>query len=140
MRVTSGKNPTRVAAGLKATLNNPHVSTEARERAAHRLEDLLSSESVQRAPSTTAPDHETNRVLGGYKATLNNDRTSFDAKHHAREILEAAGYTIERDPNVPESEHETRVIAGYKAALHNPRVSEAAKQHAKEFLNEHGAY
>ncbi|KZT04632.1 uncharacterized protein LAESUDRAFT_657427 [Laetiporus sulphureus 93-53] len=79
-----------------------------------------------------------NRVLGGYKATLRSDRTSTEAKKHAKEVLEAAGYSVE-NPGVPEDEHQRRVIAGYKAALHNPRVSEAAKKHAEEYLKEHGA-
>ena len=85
-----------------------------------------------------------------------DENTSEQAKAHAREVLEAAGYTVERDPDVSEDEHEKRVLAGYKAALHSeciacvyriffgsnfepdPRVSAEAKQHAKQYLEQYG--
>ncbi|KAH9929316.1 Conidiation protein 6-domain-containing protein [Amylocystis lapponica] len=137
------KNPERVAAGLKAAINNPNVSEEAREHAADRLDSMGASEEVNTSTrstgTTNASGQETNRVLGGYKATLRNDHTSEEAKQHAREVLDASGYSVERGEDVSEDEHETRVLAGYKAALHNPRVSEEAKQHAKEYLGERGA-
>ena len=50
---------------------------------------------------------------------LLDQNTSEEAKAHAREVLEAAGYTVERTADIPEDEHEKRVIAGYKAALHS---------------------
>ncbi|CCM04377.1 uncharacterized protein FIBRA_06551 [Fibroporia radiculosa] len=139
------KDPGRVAAGLKAAIHNPNVSEEAKERATDRLHHMGGTEEVNTSPSTathsttTGSGQETSRVLGGYKATLNNEHASAKAKEHAREVLEAAGYTVERDPNVSEDEHHTHVLAGYKAALHNPRVSNEAKQHAREYLKEQGA-
>ncbi|KAI0082028.1 hypothetical protein K474DRAFT_1694711 [Panus rudis PR-1116 ss-1] len=134
------KDPNRVAAGLKATIHNPNVSEEAKERAAERLEHIGASEDVgSRNHGSSYSDHDTNRQLGGYKATLSNPNTSEQAKAHAREILEAAGYTVERSSDVTQDEHEKRVLAGYKAALHNPRVSEEAKQHAREYLQQHGS-
>lgn len=59
-------------------MHNPNVSEEAKERAAHRLEEMGAS--VDRAdPSGTSAQesgsggpHESNRVLGGYKATLSS--------------------------------------------------------------------
>ncbi|EED83058.1 predicted protein, partial [Postia placenta Mad-698-R] len=80
------KNPGRVAAGLKAAINNPIVSEEAKERASDRLENL--GDEVERVPDYSASDQDTNRVLGGYKATLHNPRVSEGAKRHAREFLE----------------------------------------------------
>ncbi|KAH9830723.1 uncharacterized protein C8Q71DRAFT_319797 [Rhodofomes roseus] len=141
MTSTEGKNPTRVAAGLKAAIHNPNVSEEARDRAADRLEDISGNGGGHGNGTTTTSfeDQHSNRELGGYKATLHNDRSSDEAKEHAREVLEAAGYTVEPGPGVSPDEHQTRVLAGYKAALHNPRVSDAAKQHAKIYLREHGA-
>ncbi|KAH9924467.1 Conidiation protein 6-domain-containing protein [Fomitopsis serialis] len=138
---THGKDPTRVAAGLKAAINNPNVSEEGRERAADRLDGIDGgAHGTNGSTATTSvEDQHRNRELGGYKATLHNDRTSAQAKEHAREVLEAAGYTVEPGPGVTEDEHQTRVLAGYKAALNNPRVSEEAKQHAREYLNEYGA-
>lgn len=71
----------RVAAGLKASIHNPNVSEEAKERAQERLETMGTSvETTSRAPGTSYPvgstdeaGHETNRVLGGYKATLHSE-------------------------------------------------------------------
>ncbi|KAI1784261.1 Conidiation protein 6-domain-containing protein [Ganoderma leucocontextum] len=132
----------RVAAGLKAAINNPNVSEEARKNAQERLDQMGEHDIAGRTHPTGTLDtqgHETNRVLGGYKATLHNPRTSDEAKRHAREILEADGYTVEPAAGVTEDEHQTRVLAGYKAALHNPRVSKEAKEHAKEYLAEYNA-
>ncbi|KAI9059103.1 hypothetical protein FKP32DRAFT_1157184 [Trametes sanguinea] len=142
---TGQANENRVAGGLKATLHNPKVSQEAKDRAAERLEEMggdVPAASSCASSSTSAPkgfDQHKNNVLGGYKATLHNPRTSEDAKRHAREILEADGYHGDSPEGVAADEHHNRIIAGYKAALHNPRVSQEAKQHAKEYLQEHGA-
>jgi hypothetical protein len=56
------KDTTRVAAGLKAAINNPNVSGEAKERAAEQLENMEGHFQTS--------GQESNRVLGGYKATL----------------------------------------------------------------------
>jgi len=48
-----------------------------------------------------------------------DEHTSEEAKAHAREVLEAAGYSIERAQGATDEEHETHVLAGYKAALHS---------------------
>lgn len=175
------KDLTRVAAGLKAAIHNPNVSDEAKDRAADRLEDIdnFVSSTHKRQDKRQGSDeaHETNRSLGGYKATLSSEiivsiawlrcqltvitdpLTSEGAKAHAREVLEAAGYTFERDEGVSEDEHMMRVLAGYKAALHSesdntnfiyasahcvfatldPNVGPEAKEHAREFLKEHDA-
>ncbi|KAG5642099.1 hypothetical protein DXG03_003623, partial [Asterophora parasitica] len=131
------KKPERVAAGLKATINNPHVSDEAKVHATERLHEL-SGETESKHHASAKPhasDAEMNRKLGGYKATLHNEKSSDDAKKHAREILSAHGY---HEDEKDDKEHQIRVMAGYKAALHNPNVSPEAKQHAKEFLEKHG--
>ncbi|KAF8062237.1 Conidiation protein 6-domain-containing protein [Lyophyllum atratum] len=148
-----GKNPERVAAGLKATMKNPNVSEEAKISAKERLEDMSDEVPNARTPSRvsrsrsrrrstsrgrrSASAESTNRVLGGYKATLRNPNTSEEAKRHAREILDAYEYGEEDEGD--ERAHNSRVIAGYKAALHNPRVSPEAKQHAREFLEANNA-
>ena len=122
---------------MKAAIHNPDVSEDAKESAAQRLEHMSEGGQNGEVP--------TNRVLAGYKATLSSKQnlphlvilasllklilififilsdqnTSEEAKAHAREVLEAAGYTVERTADIPEDEHEKRVIAGYKAALHS---------------------
>ena len=50
-------------------MHNPHVSEEAKERAAERLEGLGGSSSTHTS-SHHEGDQGTNRILGGYKATL----------------------------------------------------------------------
>lgn len=62
----AGKDPVRVAAGLKAAIHNPNVSEEAKERAAERLEGNGAGISV----GDEVTDQHTHRVMGGYKATL----------------------------------------------------------------------
>lgn len=64
-----GKNPERVAAGLKAAIHNPNVGEDAKERAAERLEHM-GAETTTGTTTTESTDVHDNRVLGGYKATL----------------------------------------------------------------------
>ncbi|KAJ7783001.1 Conidiation protein 6-domain-containing protein [Mycena metata] len=131
--MSTDKNPTRVAAGLKSTIAREDVSDAAKLSAQERL-DHMGATTQEVDQSTGLNSH----AIGGYKATLSNEATSDQAKAHAREILEAAGYTVSGEPTNTD-EHQVRVLAGYKAALHNPRVSEAAKEHAREYLKEHNA-
>ncbi|KAK7461433.1 hypothetical protein VKT23_008611 [Stygiomarasmius scandens] len=137
---SADKNPNNVMGGLKATINNPKVSDEAKDSARERLNDMVNSGAG--TTTETTPDLNDNHVIGGYKATLNNDRVSEEAKAHAREILDAAGVLEEFEEGGSQEqrdEHENRVLGGYKAALNNPNVSEAAKEHAREFLRERNA-
>ncbi len=60
------KDATRVAAGLKAAINNPNVSEEAKDRAADKLDNL----GGHSTSTHTQSGADSNRVLGGYKATL----------------------------------------------------------------------
>ncbi|KAI9572066.1 Conidiation protein 6-domain-containing protein [Boletus coccyginus] len=78
---------TRVLAGYKATLSNPHTSAEAK---AHAEEVLQAAGILERQPGHSDEEHQT-RVLGGYKASLHNPRVSEEAKEHAREYLKAYG-------------------------------------------------
>ncbi|KAI6038480.1 Conidiation protein 6-domain-containing protein [Pisolithus marmoratus] len=133
------KDTTRVIAGLKAAIHNPHVSEEAKEHAMERLREMGQDVDVgpQETVEKSSYQQDEGRVLAGYKATLSNPYTSEEAKKHAEEVLQAAGI-YGRHQDATDEEHETRVLAGYKAALHNPRVSDAAKQHARQYLEEHG--
>lgn len=48
-----GKNPSRVAAGLKAAVRNPRVSEEAKESASERLHQMGAGvEATQTAPAS----------------------------------------------------------------------------------------
>ena len=49
------KDPTRVAAGLRAALSNPNVSEEAKERALRQLDGLDDGESLD-IPEETVED------------------------------------------------------------------------------------
>ncbi|KAJ6593770.1 Conidiation protein 6-domain-containing protein [Mycena capillaripes] len=106
------KNHNQKVAGLKSALAREDVSDQAKMNAQERLEEMG-------ALTTDAPDSTNNK------------------EKHAREILEAAGYTVTKHGD--DVEHQVRVLAGYKAALHNPRVSAEAKAHAREYLKEHDA-
>ncbi|KAG6877489.1 hypothetical protein C0992_009857, partial [Termitomyces sp. T32_za158] len=95
------KSDTRVAGGLKATINNPRVSDEAKSSAHERLREMGTSadadasqikrdigEDTNDAPED--PDSSlTQQQLGGYKTTMKNPNISEGAKKHAQEVLEA---------------------------------------------------
>ncbi|KAG1904300.1 Conidiation protein 6-domain-containing protein [Suillus fuscotomentosus] len=137
------KDTARVVAGLKAAVHNPNVSSEAKENALKRLEEMgqsadpITPAQTKATQSAAAEAHEKN-VLRGYKAATSNPHVSEEAKKHAREVLDAAGIQHELDTSHSEEEHQHRVLAGYKAAIHNPNVSAAAKEHAREFLADSG--
>ncbi|VDC06279.1 unnamed protein product [Peniophora sp. CBMAI 1063] len=130
MSTLDGKDPTRVAAGLKAAMHNPNVSAEAKDNAAQRLEEI-----VVGAETNVGNDLST-REAAGYKATLSNPNASLQAKRHAEEVLES-GTTSEMTAGGGSDDlHQTRVNAGYKATINNPNVSEEAKEHARDYLAE----
>ncbi|EAU84080.1 hypothetical protein CC1G_06942 [Coprinopsis cinerea okayama7 len=129
------KDPGNVARGLKAAINNPNVSEEAKQRDIQKLQEMgYDAPGGNSGSSNDAGDHDglSTRQRAGYKATLKNDNVSEEAKQHAREVLGQESGNSGGTQN-------TRVLAGYKATLSNPRTSEAAKQHAAEVLEENGA-
>ncbi|KAL1741864.1 hypothetical protein HDZ31DRAFT_66524 [Schizophyllum fasciatum] len=90
MSASEGKNPNRVAGGLKATLHNPNIGDDVKQSAAERL-DSMGVDPESKAPSKSSGssgDAEHNQRMGGFKATLSNDKTSDEAKSHARDVLE----------------------------------------------------
>ena len=129
--------------GLKAAISNPNTSSEAKEHAAERLQEL--GEPEFSPPPREPPHHELgSHQIAGYKATISSSRdslnlvacclkvnppftdpnTSEKAKQHAREVLEAEGEQVDTHPEhsppaSPEDQHTKRVLAGYKAALHS---------------------
>ncbi|KAK2460758.1 hypothetical protein APHAL10511_007228 [Amanita phalloides] len=103
-----GKDPARVAAGLKAAVHNPRVSEEAKENASERLHQMH----VETAEDTSKTRRKTS------KSPSRRERSK------SREEL-------------IEGKSESRVMGGYKATLKNPRVSEEAKEHAEEVLEQH---
>ncbi|TFK29481.1 hypothetical protein FA15DRAFT_576498, partial [Coprinopsis marcescibilis] len=70
------KDPANVARGLKAAINNPRVSQEAKEHDKQRLRELGeqvpgdTGKSGGASVEVAEEDEHSNRVLGGYKATL----------------------------------------------------------------------
>ena len=128
--------------GLKATISNPNTSTEAKEHAAERLEEL--GQPRYTSPSREPAHHELGtHQIAGYKATISSSwdhlylvscylklgysltdpNTSDEAKEHARGVLQAEGEEVtrvERSPPSPTQDpHTRRVIAGYKATIHS---------------------
>ena len=90
------KNPGNVAGGLKATLNNPRVSDEAKNQARERLDALEGGAAVEEVETQTSAAHadkNDGNVIGGYKATLSNPRVSKEAKQHAKEMLDSGAAT-----------------------------------------------
>ncbi|KAF6751669.1 Conidiation protein 6-domain-containing protein [Ephemerocybe angulata] len=99
--MSSEKNQGNVIGGLKAAINNPNVSEEAKQRDFQRLQEMGADVEGYSAPSGGQQEgghaygqgdqidgKDASRVIGGYKATLSNPRTSEAAKEHAEEVLE----------------------------------------------------
>ncbi|KAF5374804.1 hypothetical protein D9758_000110 [Tetrapyrgos nigripes] len=131
------KNPANVAGGLKATINNPNTSQEAKDNARERLNDM------QGAFSEVSQEQHEHHVLGGYKATLNNDRASDEAKAKARNVLDNAERgqfdNFESGDQDSSDQHRNHVLGGHKATLNNSNVPESTKEHSKEILEENDA-
>jgi len=138
------KDQSHVIGGLKATISNPNTSTEAKEHAAERLEELGQPRYSSPGREPAAPHELGTHQIAGYKATISSlwdsldlvsgylkfgypftdPNTSEKAKEHAREVLEAESEQeathVERSPHASAQEqHTKRVIAGYKAAIHS---------------------
>ncbi|KAG9693525.1 hypothetical protein KCU95_g6448, partial [Aureobasidium melanogenum] len=128
-----GKDPMRVAAGLKAALHNPNVSDEAKEIASHHLADITST-------SHADDGKDSIRVAAGLKAALHNPNVSDEAKedvsHHLADITSSSHADTTSTSHADDGKDPTRVAAGLKAALHNPNVSDDTKDHLKERLDD----
>ncbi|KAM6501070.1 Conidiation protein 6 domain containing protein [Amanita muscaria] len=110
--MSAGKNPSRIAAGLKAAVHNPRVSEEAKESATERLQQMgAEAETTQETATQT-------------------ERASPTGTSQRR-------HSTGSEAQMTEGKSESRVMGGYKAALKNPRVSEEAKEHAEEILEQH---
>ncbi|EGG11980.1 uncharacterized protein MELLADRAFT_73948 [Melampsora larici-populina 98AG31] len=76
-----------IAGGLKATLKNPNVSEEAKERALDRLENEDFSTTADESEKTTEAKNPGN-VIGGMKAALKNPNVSDSKKEELQSKLE----------------------------------------------------
>ncbi|KIY71739.1 hypothetical protein CYLTODRAFT_450581 [Cylindrobasidium torrendii FP15055 ss-10] len=142
--MSEGKNPERVAAGLKAAIHNPNTSEEARERATERLQGMDTQYTDKDLDNSSANqdngDHHRNQVLGGYKATLHNPSSTESARAKARDVLSEAGVGEEPMNQRSGNPDPERVAAGHRAATKNPNVSEEAKQNSANYLEENDEY
>ena len=95
MSSLDGKDPSRVAAGLKATMHNPNVSAEAKENAAQRLEEIGSG-GIQtgNAQADDYGDYDesglSGRQAGGYKATLSSRSSQRLSRCHSTQTARTA--------------------------------------------------
>ncbi|KAF8909667.1 hypothetical protein CPB84DRAFT_1765151 [Gymnopilus junonius] len=110
------KNPERVIAGLKASIHNPTVSTEAKNHARARLHEMgVDPDEVTTHEHAASGHSEKGKVV----MEESHHRTRGE-HHHAEDETE-----------------EHRMLGGYKATLKNPHTSKEAKEHAKKVLAEH---
>ncbi|KAG9014028.1 hypothetical protein FRB94_000225 [Tulasnella sp. JGI-2019a] len=80
--------PTRVAGGHKATINNPNTSEEAKEHSKQVLADMEGSGELH-----TSRDgmKNTGNVIGGKKAAIHNASVPEETKNCLRNELEEHG-------------------------------------------------
>ncbi|KAG2007172.1 hypothetical protein CC2G_014889 [Coprinopsis cinerea AmutBmut pab1-1] len=83
------KNAGNVAGGLKASINNPNVSEQAKDNARQRLEGeyIMNEDLGDITDRESSSDKNEGNVIGGYKATLKNPRVSEEAKKKAEDVL-----------------------------------------------------
>ncbi|KAL1754659.1 hypothetical protein FB107DRAFT_263144 [Schizophyllum commune] len=125
------KNPERVAAGYKGTLNNPNAGQEAKENASQRLREH--GEDQSRASF--------GRSSSGLADDIDSDDEYVPGRDEERTGL--GDYIGGIDAGMANSNEHTNknkgnVIGGYKATLSNPNAGEEAKQNAREFLDKQG--
>ncbi|EED14346.1 hypothetical protein TSTA_105570 [Talaromyces stipitatus ATCC 10500] len=96
-------NPTRQEAGFKAALNNPRVSSSAKQNARHVLEDQFgdvieqvdvsggSKYGDENVTSSRGVERSRNNVVRGYKAAAHNLSNTEAGRQHARQSLEDLG-------------------------------------------------
>ncbi|KAF5316399.1 hypothetical protein D9619_006894 [Psilocybe cf. subviscida] len=122
------KDETRVAAGLKATLKNPRVSDEAKERAAERLERFEQGHGTTDMPHAQGDDNilDSSGPVAADSIPIEKRPGLEDDETYLPDILEDEDTADRR---------EHREAGGYKAALRNDRTSSAAKHRAQEQLD-----
>ncbi|PLW19931.1 hypothetical protein PCANC_00422 [Puccinia coronata f. sp. avenae] len=80
-------NPGNVAGGLKATINNPNVSEQAKANAEHRLETEFD---LAPADDNATQGKNPGNVIGGMKAAIHNPNVSEEKKAELRSKLDDA--------------------------------------------------
>ncbi|KAI5827302.1 hypothetical protein K523DRAFT_309646 [Schizophyllum commune Tattone D] len=128
-----GKNPGRVAAGLKASIHNPNISDEAKQSASERLHDMGAD--IDDAPSVQPGHDKAVEIVDDDEDMLQDADEDEDAPQHASGRRATGGASRK----TASGKNEDNVIRGYKATLHNPRVVDEAKERAQEYLEEHDA-
>ncbi|TRM70330.1 Conidiation protein 6-domain-containing protein [Schizophyllum amplum] len=131
--MSQGKNPDRVAAGLKATINNPNVGEEAKDSASERLREMGADQPRSTAKSDYTRGVDAEDVDDEYVPGRDEERTGLS------DYTEEPSRGVATGSTAGSGKDEGNVIRGYKATLHNPRVSDEAKDRAQEYLEEHGA-
>lgn len=132
-----GKNPGRVAAGLKASIHNPNVSDEAKQSATERLHDMGAdvddAPSVQHAgepcwiltlccPHLMLPTTAGSNTRSKGADIVDDDEDMLqDVDEDEEELQHASGgrATGGASRKTTSGKNEDNVIRGYKATLHS---------------------
>ncbi|KAH6909119.1 Conidiation protein 6-domain-containing protein [Coprinopsis sp. MPI-PUGE-AT-0042] len=121
--MSTEKDPRNVARGLKAAINNPNVSEEAKEHDRERLREMGEELPEEEVSSTTHNTHSSSKKASADELNI---KPNYKKDEDLDEVITG------------DDEHTHRVLGGYKATLKNPNVGEAAKEHAKEVLEQAG--
>jgi len=124
------KDPARVAAGLKAAINNPNVSEDAKERAMNQLDGLGNKLSSSSPPQT--------QRRSGRRGSVSASPQSSPARERAPRRPSTDSDDDEKHVNFVDEEQPKRILEGYRDALHDPTIDEDEKTHARELLEFHG--
>ncbi|CAA91135.2 Con-6 family conserved fungal protein [Schizosaccharomyces pombe] len=131
-------DPNRVLAGKKATLHNPNVSQQAKERAEDYIESHSSGQETGDYSAQAGGRDLDYEDLGDY-----DEDADFDNEEGLNVLGDESGFVddpmktgdlVEEDQL--EGKNIENVRGGYKATMHNPNVSKQAKTRAQRALEE----
>jgi len=138
---TSGKDPLKVAAGLKGTLKSPRVSREAKERAKRRLDGIAGSTaqliSAQEA-TVVARDLHKEEAKGGKDPSF-DEQAKINHQHvqSQKRRPEASRASLRvRDRQLGFID-EQQTVDDYKAVLRSAKTPKATKEVVRERLTFH---
>ncbi|KAK3951753.1 Conidiation protein 6-domain-containing protein [Pseudoneurospora amorphoporcata] len=125
--------------GLKAAINNPRVSEQAKQRDREILESEFGTHMPQESTTDMAEEEFltdiTSSKLGSPSAsTAKKGRSKSAGSHEASTSSKTESST---STNL-EGKDKGNVIRGLKAAIHNPNVSEKAKEKDRKKLHDLG--
>ncbi|KAK3403370.1 Conidiation protein 6-domain-containing protein [Sordaria brevicollis] len=123
--------------GLKAAINNPRVSEQAKQRDREILESEFGTHMPEESTTVDIAEEE---VLTDISSSKLGSSSTSSKKGRSKSAGNEASAGIKQSSTSADMEGKDRgnVIRGLKAAINNPNVSEKAKEKDRKKLHELG--